>query len=352
MTPPRQNLVLQPNWVRSTYDKENLGFRHLNRMSPLVTDDLVVQGNGVDGIAAYARRSGHLQWRLNINNGVEAGVQLQDGKLYFGAGDGNFYAVNVKDGSVLWKFPIHAEGIAQPLVRNGKVFFLAGNNVAYALDAQTGKRIWLFNRQETGSFTIRGGAQPAAMGDVIYLGFSGGEFIALNMKDGSVVWERQLSQGSRFKDVDATPVIDGDYIYVSSFDGTLYCLTRTDGQVVWRYDQGGYYPVTIERDKIYYATTNRKIVSLDKISGKLLWSVQTSHGLSTQPVYYQGYLIMGDSAGALEVRSENDGHLITAFSPGRGILATPRVVEKTGEVFFISNEANLYSLVLGWKRAL
>lgn len=43
----------QELWVRQTTDKDNLGFRKINRMKPILFKNSVIQANGLDGIGAY-----------------------------------------------------------------------------------------------------------------------------------------------------------------------------------------------------------------------------------------------------------------------------------------------------------
>jgi outer membrane protein assembly factor BamB len=50
----------------------------------------------------------------------------------------------------------------------------------------------------------------------------------------------------------------------------------------------------------------------------------------------------------LQILDAASGKQISSFNPGRGILSPPTVDEKTGMVYFISNEANLYGLRVGW----
>ena len=76
---------LSRQWSRSTLEKPHFKYRYLNRMAPLLTESLVIQGNGVDGIRAYNRKSGHLVWGLNLQDGVEGGAVLDGNRLYFGS---------------------------------------------------------------------------------------------------------------------------------------------------------------------------------------------------------------------------------------------------------------------------
>ncbi|MGE0528393.1 MAG: PQQ-binding-like beta-propeller repeat protein, partial [Bdellovibrionales bacterium] len=196
--------AVEKKWVRGTLEREYLSGRRMHRFPPLLTENLVITGNAIDGIVAYDRASAYPIWRLAVKDGVEAGAELANGILYFGAGDGQFYAVQPENGQVLWTYPLKAEGIARPLVRGGVVYVLGGNNVAHALNAQTGKLIWVYNRREAGNISVRGGSRPAVAGDFVMFGFSDGSLVALNRTSGAVVWESSLNRNKRFRDVDAS----------------------------------------------------------------------------------------------------------------------------------------------------
>lgn len=349
--PQPRKFVLERNWVRSTTNGEFLGFRRMNRMSPLLTESLLIQANSIDGVVAFDRATGSERWRLNIENGVEGGVVLSnDGRLFFGANDGQFYSVQAESGKVLWTFPVRAETLAAPSLDGGQIYFQSGADVIYSLDASSGKQIWTYNRQTTTNLSIRSTTTPVVVGETLYTGFSDGFLVALRKRDGGMIWERKLTRSQRFKDVDGTPVADGDTLFVSSYDGALYSLKRETGDINWQVDEGGYTPVTLDKDVLYYASVTGQVMALDKGSGKTIWANQLSTGIATQPTLYRGYLLYGESEGALVVADAQTGRSINRFEPGRGLVSRPAVREDSGEVFFISNNANLYALKMGLRR--
>lgn len=337
-------------WIRRTTEKDNLGFRKINRMTPVLAGDLVIQGNGLDGIVAYSRDNGQERWRLPIENGAEPSATLIRDRLFVGASDGNFYSIEASTGKVQWTFNTKSENLAAPLLADGIVYFLAGNSVFYALDAATGHQVWLYSRQDTSQFSIRGGSQAALSNGTLYVGFSDGSVVALNAKTGSSLWEVQLNRNKRFRDIDATPVVDNGQIYVAGYDDKLYCISADKGEVVWRIDGGGYSGVTVVGDKLIYPTTNGEVQALNKASGDKLWSYKLKDGIATQVVTYKGVLVFGESQGALRFLDANAGAEVGSFEPGRGILSSPQVDEKAGRVYFISGEANLYAIDAGWIR--
>jgi outer membrane protein assembly factor BamB len=342
--------VVEKRWVRGTTQVEYLGGQRLHRFTPILTDKLVITGNSIDGLVAYDRKTAHTKWRMEILDGVEGGAQLAEDILFFGAGDGQFYAVQHDNGKLLWTYPLKAEGLARPLVRGGVVFVLGGNNVAHALNAKTGKLIWTYNRREASNISIRGGSQPAVAGDLVLIGFSDGALVALNKSSGSIIWEANLNRNKRFRDVDATPVVDGDTVYISSYDGALYAVNRADGKVLWTVDDGGYEEVLLGPNQLFFSSTSGKTMALDKGSGKILWSKDNPRGMATAPTLYKGVLMVGEMEGALRFYDARSGEFLSEFEPGRGVTSKASVDPATGEVYFMSTDANLFALKVSWKR--
>ena len=341
--PTARQFVFEKQWVRATTKGEFLPFRRLNRATPVVIENMVVDANAIDGVVAYNRKSGSQVWRLDLVNGVEGGIAEDGGVLYFGSSNGQFYAVEALSGRVLWTFQVRAETLALPLVRDGVVYFLSGADVAFALDAKTGKQLWIYNRQTTSNFSIRAGGRPTVDGDMVFLGFSDGFMVALRKKDGSMIWERKLGRNSRFRDVDTTAVVDDKNLFAASFDGALYCLDKAGGEVQWQVEEGGYLPVTLDGEHLFYSSINGNLMSLNKQTGQAEWSTKVARGIATQPVLHKGYLLYGESEGALLAVDSRNGNQVAYFEPGRGLVAAPLITEQ-GEVYMMSNNANLWAL--------
>jgi outer membrane protein assembly factor BamB len=348
-TAPNQ-FVVEKRWVRGTNEQDYLGADRMHRFNPILTDKLVITGNSIDGVVAYDRKTALTKWRMHITDGVEGGAQLAEDVLYFGASDGQFYAVQYDSGKLLWTYPLKAEGLSRPLIRGGVVYVLGGNNVAHALNAKTGKLIWTYNRREASNISVRGGSQPAVAGDLVFIGFSDGSLVALNKSSGSIVWEANLNRNKRFRDVDASPIVDGDTIYISSYDGALYSVNRSDGKVLWTVDDGGYEEVLLQGNQLFFSSTTGKTMSIDKGSGKVLWSKDNPRGMATAPTLYKGVLMVGEMEGGLRFLDARTGEYLAKFEPGWGVTSRPTVDPATGEVYFMSAGANLFALRVNWKR--
>lgn len=344
-----RRLVLEKKWVRNVLITDYLGFRHPQRMTPIVTAGSVIQGNAIDGISKYDRQSGNLIWNIPLKNGVEAGAVLVGNYLFFGANTGFFYCADATTGKLVWTFPVRADILSTPKFENGSVYFVAGNNKLYSLSAESGKENWVYSRRDTSNISVRGGSQPEINGDLIYAGFSDGYVVALHKKTGKIEWEKLINENKRFKDVDAHPVISDNNVYVSGFDGDIYCLDKMNGNVLWKSPYGGFSGVVLNNDMLYASTSTGAVVALNKETGKLIWKYDLKDDYATRPVLYKGLLLFGEYHGDLKVLDSHTGKLITLYSPGRGIMSSPDIDSKTGDLFFFSVNANLYAFHMGWK---
>lgn len=349
-----RELVLEPTFVRSTPLKESFSYRRINRMTPLVTEKSVIQGNAVDGLVNYDRKSGREIWRIELENGVEGGAELAADTLFFGAGDGLLRSVDALTGKTNWSVPMRAELLAAPTLDRGILIAQTGADVLYGLEAETGKLLWTYNRQVTGNLSVRSTTRPVIHEENVLAGFSDGYLVALRKRDGVVQWERKLGKGNRFRDVDSTPAINGKKAYVASYDGLLVSLNLDSGEVIWQSDFGGYLPVTIGTgayaDRLYFSTIDGRVLEIDEATGKELRSIKLSTGIATQPLISKNLLVFGESEGAIRVLDLDSLKTVAHYSSGEGILSTPYLDSKKNELWFVSSAANLYALKLSYRR--
>jgi len=350
----RRTFQIRKEWVRQGPEHLNMNFRKINRMSPILfTDkahgDMVIQANAIDGVVAYERFTGREVWRLKVLNGVESSMAIVKDRIFFGGLDGQFYSVEAGTGRIVWTFPTRVEDLAEPLLEDGVVYFLTGANSLYALEADTGKQLWLYTRQDPNPLRVRGGSKPAIKNGVLFVGFSDGTLVALLAKNGQVKWEKQLNHNKKFKDLDTNPLVDGEVVYALGFDDHLYCLRASTGDLVWTSEKGGYGGMLVIGDRLYYASTNSEFLAVDKSTGNKVWSYTLPEGIATTPSLFRGLVVFGESQGNLIFLDSGSGKEIGSFEPGRGILSPPTVDEKSNHVFFISGEANVYALEVGFK---
>ncbi len=341
----KAHLVLTPFWAQDTLARPNIGFRKVNRMSPILYKDQIIVGNSLDGLVSYDIQTKNEVWRIDIPFGVEASGTLIRDRLFVGSNNGKMYSIDLTKGEVLWNFDTKSELVAEPLLHEGVLYFLSGSQSVFALDAVSGKQLWTYNRQDTSNLmTIRGGSKPAISNGFIFIGFSDGSVVSLNARTGTPQWEITLNRNTRFKDIDASPVIDGDLLYVNSYDDRMYCLSKDRGEILWKSPIGGFSTPLIFGDKIATTSSVGDLAVLSKKDGTLIWKTKSQDGVFVDPVMLKGLLVTGESQGSLKFFDSLNGELKGSFEPGRGVFSKPSISNDKAHVYFISGEGNVYGV--------
>lgn len=198
-----------------------------------------------------------------------------------------------------WRTPINS-GYAGPAVAGGRVFVTdsrrtKGNRAierAIALDENTGQILWTkeWEADYTGLqlvYAIGPRATPTVDGDQVYVLGAMGHLLALDVKTGAVLWQRDY-----VKDFDASapswgftgaPLVDGDRLIClvgGEPNAKVMALDKRTGAEIWRalssdWEPGYSQPIIVEaggaRQLIVWHP--KAISALDPATGKLYWEV-------------------------------------------------------------------------------
>ncbi|HEY8209006.1 MAG TPA: PQQ-binding-like beta-propeller repeat protein [Myxococcaceae bacterium] len=293
-----------------------------------------------DGILRSVGEGGQVAWAFTARGPFEAGATIQDGVVYAACADGTLSALNAKDGTLQWQYDAKEELATQPVLAGDKVLVAAQSDVVLAVDAKTGKWLWQYRRDTPSGFTIRGASRPTVHKDVAFVGFSDGDLVALNVEDGSVKWERELSKGGSYVDVDTSPLLDGSgQLYAASYKDGLYALEAETGAVKWQAPEGGLAHLSATGDLIVGAG-DQEVVAFDRLSGQKLWTLAVKDTDARRAAVARGYLLVPVNRALLFVNPVN-GHTEITWDPGDGVSATPLV--KGQHMYVLSNLGYLYA---------
>jgi len=73
---------------------------------------------------------------------IKGSPAVVDGRVYFGSGDGNLYALDAATAQYLWAFSTGGAIRSSPVVTDGIVYVGSDENALYAVDAETGEGKW------------------------------------------------------------------------------------------------------------------------------------------------------------------------------------------------------------------
>ena len=327
---------IETAWVVDTVKQGGLRPDLVNNSPPLIHEQLVVQGNAVDGVKAYNKKTGKLVWDFNIPSGVASPLVLHQGNIYFGGADGFFYSLQFKSGLLNWKYFNSAENSSAPLISNNSIYWLAGNQKVYALDLK-GALLWIYSDSSLiGDFSVRGASRPAVYKNDLYVGFPSGSLIVLNRKTGQFKWRRVFSQ----------PIIEDlniskKCLFTPVFNSHLFCLNPLNGKTLWKLAGGSSVRQAGPSD-IYQFSKGQLYAFKNK---KLLWKKQLETVYPFSPVFIKNYLIYGSSSkGDIIVLQSENGKPVGKHHFGKGLAGA--IAVQGSELYFLSVSAYLHKLSL------
>jgi outer membrane protein assembly factor BamB len=340
--------IMIRKWTVPTHGSFEIGDHGTEYSSPILAENTLIFVNRTTGLVALYPAINQMRWSVAIPGGVPGELTLDQSSIYFAGGDGFLYSVNLDNGHVNWKHELRINVASKPTVSGGRVFVTTSDDVVYALDAGTGKWLWHYRRRSLPIASIYGASSPLVDGNEVIVGMSDGFLIALSLEEGQLKWEKKLHSGSKFTDVNAHPVLENGVIYVPSYDGALYALKRSGGDILWRFDAGGSKNVALSEDSLFLPSSDGWVYSLQKNNAKIQWKFQLDHGVPTQLVITDQYVIVASSYQYLYLIDKVTGKGVYRFNAGynSGFSGSPLFDPHARNLYVLSGAGNLYAFEL------
>ena len=332
----RPELRFETEWVVDTVRQGALRQELVNNSPPLVHDDFVVQGNAIDGVKAYDKKTGKLLWDFYISSGVVSPLVFHKGNIYFGGADGFFYSLQLESGLLNWKYFSAVENSGPPLISEGTIYWLSNDQKIYALDLK-GNLLWIYpDSQSSKGFLVRGTARPVVYKNNLYAGFQTGSLVVLNKKTGQLKWQNSFSQP-----IIENLKIDKQCLLVPVFNSHLFCLNRLTGKTLWKL-KGGSSVYWRQPSYIYQLFEGRLFAFKDR---KVLWKKKLEGSYPFPPVLVKDYLLYGfSSKGNLTVLQSRNGQYAGKYKFGKGLSAP--ITVQGNDIYLFSVSGYLHKLSL------
>ncbi|HEX8495534.1 MAG TPA: PQQ-binding-like beta-propeller repeat protein [Pyrinomonadaceae bacterium] len=204
-------------------------------------------------------------------------------------------AYDIANGKEVWATP-YGSGFRNdrgdgprgtPTIENDRLYALGGNGDLSALDTKTGRIIWSINvlQKFSGSNITWGISEsPLVIGDKVLVnaGGPGASIVALNKKDGSLIWK---SQSDRAGYSSAIPIEAGGTTQVVFFTSSRAVgLDLRDGRLLWEYPRAAN---NVANAATPIARGNRVFISSDYGNGGGLVEIKPGDkGVTAQEIYF------------------------------------------------------------------
>ena len=232
-----------------------------------------IEGKGLEEFATLEIK---LDVFFETNSKIRSAILINDGKLYFGNEDNEFYAVDINTKQKLWMYSSDEPVQTCPVFTDGKITFNAGNSL-YILDAATGNEIHKYTHPSEISFRIsREGfafndSHVAVSDGVAYYSALNGDIAAVNIKTGKRSW----SITSEVPGAAASGVNFHDgMLYYTDYAGSLCCVDTQAKRTVFQTQIRDriFAPMHISAGKIYVGGRSCKVYCINADNGDVIWS--------------------------------------------------------------------------------
>ncbi|MGB5133225.1 MAG: PQQ-binding-like beta-propeller repeat protein [Steroidobacteraceae bacterium] len=269
---------------------------------------------------------------------------VADGKVFFGSGDGNVYAVDAKTGILQWKFATGDVVHASPAVSGGTVYIGSWDGVFYAIDAESGAQKWAFKAGVDPVMHNQVGFQSSAavMDGTVYVGCRDAHVYAFDAATGRKKWDYPTSKSW----VNGTPAVRDGIVYVGTSDTARFmALDAKTGRLRWVFDAKAYIfsSAALAGDFAYFGSHNGRIFAVDTKSGALAWQFQTDAAKKDAMNVLNDDGSFNQEAFAPVFGDFEDMYLdFYRYISIGGIMSSPAVDQ--GVVYVGSMDGNLYAL--------
>jgi outer membrane protein assembly factor BamB len=299
----------------------------------IIVDGTVFVGSSDDGMSAFALKDGKLLWTFPVENGVIAPAVFHKGLVFFGDSTGVLYALDAATGKERWKFQTKGTIDNSPNIdrKTDRVLVGSQDGNLYALDAASGKNVWTYKidnqircfptiaerncfvagcdskfhivdldkgtAKATVDIESPTGSTPAVLGDNVYFGTEGNEFIALNWKTAKIVWRLKSKQAFR-----SPAACKGDAVVVCGMDKAVRCLDAATGKERWEYRTKGRMEesgAVVVGENVYVPSTDTFLYILDFKTGKKINAIELGSKLRACPAVVNQMLVIGTDDGTL-----------------------------------------------------
>lgn len=324
------------------------------RSTPAIYEGLVIFGSNDGSVYAVEESGGKQRWVFPTGGPVSSSPAVAEGVAYIQSGEGKVYALDAKTGKQRWSFAVGSNlpgpkefrqwdfYLSSPAIAEGKVFVGAGDGKFYALDAATGKQLWSF------ATTGRIRSTAAVHAGVVYFGSMDGNLYALNAATGKQNWKFKTAGSQYFPlgEVQSSPVVADGGVYFGSRDGNLYALDAANGAVRWKFSHDGSWVIgspALAKGVLYVGSSDARFVqAVDAKTGKENWHQKTNDNVFSSAAVIGNQVVFADWNGAIAWRDITTGKTVSGLLVEDRINSSPVVHE--GTVFFGCDDDYLYAV--------
>lgn len=352
-TPTPSQLVkftpeVTPNraWMENTHG--TIGEEYL-RLNPAINETAIFTVSPRGRITATNRINGYTLWKKETNIQITASPGIGDQLIVVGGRHGEVAALSQTTGQLLWYKTISGQILAKPAISHGVVIIKAIDGSTQAFSTKDGHEIWSFQQSEP-NLILRAASAPVIQDRAVLVGYANGNLAKLTLDAGQLRWLQAVAtpEGGfaiqRMIDLDADPVVFHHRIYAATYQGKIASLDWESGNILWSRYISSYTGMVVDEQAIYITDASGVVWCFNN-EGEVKWrQTKLVARVLTAPASMGNYIVVGDAEGYLHWLSKQDGHFAARTYVGP-LYAAPVVQDNI--LYVYTNRGYLAAYTLG-----
>lgn len=342
---PSKNI--KRNW---SYSVEGVGDLH-NNITPAIEYGKVFLPSGDGRVVALDKNTGKKIWEVDLNTQISGAIGVGNGVVAVGSLDAEVFVLEEKTGKRLWKAAVSSEVIAPPTVGENVVIVNAIDGKLFCLELKTGKRRWFYDRSVP-VLTLRGTGSSQISRGAAVAGFANGKVAAFVIENGGLIWEKRVASPSgrseldRMIDIDSTPMVFGDAVYAASYNGNIVALSLRSGDVMWQRELSTHQNISVTSTAVFASNYVSHVKAMNRTNGAALWTQNALGNRNiTGPTVFKDTVVVGDFEGYLHFMDSGNGRFVARIQQDdAGFLVPPVAEGNTLYALTRDGTLNAYSL--------
>ena len=318
------------------------------RLTPALQGDRIYAASYDGTVVALDAVNGQRIWKTDTELPISGGVGLsEEGMVLFGTDKGQVVALRQEDGQEAWRAQVSSEVLAAPHAGSGLVVVRSIDGKFTGLDARTGERRWVYSSTMP-ALSLRGSAPPLVVANLVIAGLDTGKLLVLSLDRGLPITEKTIApprgrtEIERLIDIDSEPKIFEDMLYLVAYHGGVVALNMRDGNLMWTRDLSSHAGLDVETRQVYLSDDEDAVLALDRSSGGTLWKQPEMKGRRlSAPAATHDYVVVGDYDGYLHWLSKDSGRIVGRVQATSKAIVAPPVV--AGSIVFVYGQGGTLS---------
>ncbi len=272
------------NFVPTFEKKKTFKFSKINQFNSIDTDILFIKNNDLiyfdnKGTIFRINENFEILWKVNHYSKKERKINpilyfnYIDNKIIAADTLSNIFSLNLDNGELNWKKDSLSPFNSNIAIKNDKFVTVDFDNVIRCFSIVDGNELWNFKTENT---FIKSQKKLSIIikDDIVYALNNLGDLTALNINDGSLVWQTPTQSNeiilSAFSLKNSEMILNNETIYFSNNKNELFSIDSRTGIVKWKQTVNSSLKPTISENYIFNISQEGYLFVIDTETGNII----------------------------------------------------------------------------------